>query len=352
LSIFSVAVIIYFLPGTAPDYQGYKLDYESGKMIDSFPYFRTLSIIDAEPYYKIYSAFIKVVTGLSFNGYLALNFILWYSLLYIGLKSIFKPYAVTIFMMLGLISIVPAIFYFLLRSSTPYILAVLVFVLYVKKRPIMAMVVSFIAMGFHSQYIPAIFVLGLSYFWYEFFIKNKQSTGKILIYTGVMSMLLLIAFKWAVPILSMLTFLPTDTAFLAGKSRALTSATEGFRLTSILSIVVFPWMFFYLVKKRKFLEVFQKGESRETYNRFIFLLGSAVLLAFVLNLVFINAPLIAGRLSRFSDYTFLMIGMGTFLITIKHSDKLLPLLFLLLMCLAPFIYPAVYDFNLSIMNIW
>ena len=352
LSILSIALIIYFLPGTATDYSGYKRDYESGRMVDSFPYFNTLSIIDSEPYYKNYTAFIKVVTGLSFNGYLALNFILGYSLMYFGLKSIFKPNAVTIFMMLGLISIVPAIFYFLLRSSIPYILAVLVLVLYAKKRPYLAMAVSFLAMGFHSQYIPALFMLGASYLWYELFIKGKQSTARIFAYTVVMSLLLLMVLKWAVPILSMLSFLPTDTEFLLGKSRALTGGTEGFRLTSFLSIIVFPLMYFYLVKKEKFLEVFQKGESRETYNRFIFLLGSAVLLAFVINLAFINVPLVAGRLSRFSDYTFLMIGVGTFFLTIKNSDKLLPLILLIIICVAPFLYPTVYDFNLSIIDIW
>ncbi len=352
LSILSVALIIYFLPGTAPDYQGYKRDYESGRIVDVFPYFNTLSVIDAEPYYKNYSAFIRVVTGLSFNGYLALNFILGYSLMYFGLKSIFKPKAVTIFMMLGLISIVPAIFYFLVRSSIPYVLVVLVFVLYAKKRPYWAMAVSFLAMGFHSQYIPALFMLGSSYLWYELFIKNKQSTAGIFIYAVVMLLLLLMVLKFAVPILSTLSFLPTNTEFLLGKSRVLTAGTEGFRLTSFLSIAVFPLMYFYLVKKEKFLEVFRKGESGETYNRFIFLLGSAVLLAFVINLIFINVPLVSGRLSRFSDYTFLMIGMGTFLLTIKNSDRLLPLLLLLLMCIAPFLYPAVYDFNLSIVDIW
>ena len=321
-------------------------------MIDTYPYFSTVGRIDSEPYYRIYSAFIRVVTGLSFNGYLALNFIVWYLILYAGLKSIFKPDVVTVFLLLGFLSITPAIFYYLIRSGTPYVLVVLVFVLYVKKRPFWALALSFIAVGFHSQYIPAIFVLAIGYFWYEHIVKKQLTISNNLLYISVLSFMLMIVFKWAVPILSMMSFLPTDISFLEGKARALTGGTEGYRLTSVLSTVVFPLIYFYLLKKEKFLKVFQKGESRETYNRFIFLLGSIILLSFIVNLVFFNTPLVAARLSRFGDYTFMMIGVGTFLLTMKNSDKLLPLILVFLAAIAPLLYPAVYQFQIAIIDIW
>ena len=118
----TTSYILFLLPSTGMDYDYYKADYISAHYIPNFPFFRTTTILTAEPFYKWYTAFISVITNLSFEEFLSLNFIMLYGLLFNLFKKYFQVFPSLLFMVFGLMAIVPTIFYFSPRSSISFVL--------------------------------------------------------------------------------------------------------------------------------------------------------------------------------------------------------------------------------------
>jgi len=353
MAILTVSIIIYLLPSTGADYEHYKYDYETAYSKTDFPYFFTNSILTAEPFYKFYSAFISVTTGLSFSGYLSLNFIITYFTMYIILQKFFLSRYIVVFLFIGLILIVPVLFYASPRSSVPFMFSTLAFLLYAEGKYFKAIFVSFLAISFHSQFIPILTILGISYMFYTyFFSKKKIPTYIYYIMILVLATILFVLSKYLTDILSFLigfiSFLPSG-ALIEGKIHYLDSSKSGFRITSLLSIIVFPIILFYIIKLNSFNKVFKPTLSPKYKERFIFLFSVLVVFSFIVNIIFINNAHVAGRISRLSDYLFMMIGIGTFLASFKNSNLVSMVVLIVILSIAPIIYSTMYNFELSIL---
>jgi len=172
--LFSVSVIIYFLPTTGDDYIYYKGDYDSSFFDFEFPYFHSSYPLDAEPFYKFYTSVVKVIIGIPFNGFLVLNFVLCSLLLFKILKHLFNDNSIVIFYLFSLLTIVPTIYYFSPRSSISFIFAVYAFIFYIQNKTFKGIFFSFISIGFHSQFIPILFILYLGNMYNKFILSKIE----------------------------------------------------------------------------------------------------------------------------------------------------------------------------------
>ena len=132
--LLTVSVIIFSLPTTGDDYIYYKGDYDSSFFNYVFPYFHSSYPLDAEPFYKFYTSVVKVTTGIQFNGFLVLNFLLCSLLLVLILRQLFNYNSIIMFYLFSLLTIVPTIYYFSPRSSISFIFAIYAFIFYIQKK--------------------------------------------------------------------------------------------------------------------------------------------------------------------------------------------------------------------------
>ena len=130
-------------------------------------------------------------------------------------------------------------------------------------------------------------------------------------------------------ILVIISFLPTS-AIISSKLHYLDSANSGFRMSGLLSIVIYPLFMIFFRKNPEFRKL-------ETVL--------VVLTAFslLINIVFISNAHIAGRLSRVSDYFLFSYVLATtaFLVSPRIGSLVLIPLFIGL----PFLFPDLYDFK-------
>ena len=83
------------------------------------------------------------------------------------------------------------------------------------------------------------------------------------------------------------------------------------------------------------------------YN-FILFFGLSLLFSGIVNLIFWDFSHIASRISRFSDYMSLLILVPTILLSMKNKFVLLPIFLCVLAILVIYVYPTLYNFELSI----
>ncbi|MCG3864915.1 MULTISPECIES: EpsG family protein [unclassified Photobacterium] len=342
LLFLNVPIVLYCIQSNGADYEHYKADYETARQIATYPYFYTFSSLTAEPFYKIYSAFIKVITDINYSGFLAVNFIFCFSIYYIFTPFNKKSCIINhLFWLMTLPVIIPTIFYASPRSSLSYILILAGFFCLLRDKKIFSGILFFAGGMLHSQYLAISFIL----FFAGYFnlgaipyVKNRFILFYILV--SLSFVVVLKSISIILPnISSLLSFLPSAEV-ATGKLHYLTSNNTGFRLTSILSIIIFP-IFSLLLYKRyiKLSEVFNIDINIAWRLCFLFLLITAFGLA--INVAFFSNPHLSGRLSRFSDYTSLALLIPLVLICYFNRIKAVMILSIFLL-LAPLLYPTVY----------
>jgi hypothetical protein len=350
--LFSVSVILYLLPTTGDDYIYYKGDYDSSYLNDIFPYLHSSYPLDAEPFYKFYTSFIKITTSLPFNGFLALNFIICSLLLFNILRHIFKIDSIIIFFLFSLLTIIPTIYYFSPRSSISFIFAVYAFIFYIKDKTKYGVLFSFITIGFHSQFIPILLILFIGNQYNKFILQRVNNKTKyILLFSFIIAFILILLLKFPLVLYGIMSGLISSlpsAGMIEGKLRYFEMDSGGIRLTSLLSIFIFPFLFFIAIKYKYFDKLFKNNLYLTYKNNFILFLGLSLLFSLIVNIIFWNFSHIASRISRFSDYISLLILVPTILLSVKNKYLFLPILLCSLSILVIFVYPTLYNFKLSI----
>jgi len=354
IMMFSVSAILFFLPETGQDYYFYKGDYDSSYLDSIFPYFHSSFSLDAEPFYKFYTSFIKIVTDIPFNGFLSLNYIICISLLFFILKKIFNINSIIVFFLFSLLTIVPTIFYFSPRSSISFVFAVFAFVFYVKEDTIKGVFFSFVSIGFHSQFIPILFILYILNLYNKGILSKYSNKRKpIILFIFIISVILIVVLKYPIELFSLLSFfissLPS-AGMIEGKLHYFQIESQGIRVTSLLSIIIFPLIFIISLKHNYFDKLFHNNILDKYKFNFILFLGFSLFFGMVVNILFINYSHIAGRISRFSDYTAFMILLPTLFLNIKMKNILLPFILIILILIVIIVYPTLYNFNLNIID--
>lgn len=338
--IFGVAFILSQLLPTGFDYQYYETDYLSGYFFELPPFFYTDGGLTAEPLYKIYSGLIRVLTQSSFQFFLSFNFLLCVLVYYVFFP--FRRGDIFYFSLLYLTPVIlPTIFYFSPRSSLSFFLVLASLYLLISSQLSKAVLCSFLGVMIHSQYIPFVFFLFFVYFLCgkgaEF--NMRKSALTLIIVGGVFTISLFFLGSFISLISSALSFLPSgDVA--STKLHYFTSSESGFRITSLLSIILFP-ILMYIYWKRRRLLVNKLNISRDFNERLCFFIMIPVVYGVSINIAFYDAPHLSGRLGRFSDY-FLFFTLIPLSLRCVFSNRVVLLVLTIFVVSAPILYPTVY----------
>tara|TARA_R100000789_G_scaffold75315_2_gene70922 strand:- start:526 stop:1590 length:1065 start_codon:yes stop_codon:yes gene_type:complete len=331
---------LLILPSTGMDYDYYKDAYDNAFGLASFPWFDTQAIITAEPLYLWYSSFFSVVTGAPFQFFLALNFLIcfFFSVLSFRENRLLK---LDLAWVAFLPVIAPTLFYFSPRSSLSFFMLMFGFFLLVKGRFWVALPVIVFSMMFHSQYILIGFFIIFSYLIFEVSprLKIKKSYIAVLVVTGMA--IFLLGANYLVGFLASFFSVVPNSDVAVGKLSQLENVREGYRVTAMLSVLVYPALLFFVWRRAKSKElVFYNDDV--VNRRWMFMIAMAVVFGAMVNLVFFNASHLSGRLGRFSDY-FSMAVLVPLSLRLIGGRLAVSGALLILVIMAPFMYSTVYN---------
>lgn len=341
--IFLVIGVFFFLnilPDTGLDYSRYQTTFEGGYTVDSFPFFKTYSTIDAEPLYLWYNSLMSFILNKNFPLFLASNFIVCIGVSGLSYQGIPKKFFYLFWLFL-LPVIIPTIFYYSPRSSISFFVIFFAFMKLVHKKYLTAILAILIGISIHSQFILISFLFLVTYFIIKIKCKFNLKEGKryILIISFTLTVLLIFVNNFSFTLATLLSYLPSADIATA-KLHYLEGAREGFRFTSILSIIIYPFLAYKLFIKRHQQE-FSIFEDENLDNVFVLMLFAVILYGASINIAYFNNPHLAGRLSRFSDY----VGMGLLLplsLLLVYNKRLLNPLFIFLVLISPIIFNTLY----------
>lgn len=346
LAVIIVPFFLLLLISTGFDYDHYKADYESGYFKFVSPFFFTSEGLTAEPLYKIYSAFVRVVTSLDFEFFLAINFILCISIFFSTspFKNINAKIINYLFFLYLLPVILPTLFYFSPRSSISFFLVLGGFFLLFDKKLYSSLAFVFLGVMIHSQYLLFAFFLYLAYFVTNKSIVGGDKEGYLKLFIiGFLFMIFLKSIPTIISIIvNILSFLPSSSVAVS-KLHYINSAREGLRVTTLLSLLVFPVLNFMLyvnqnrIAKKISLDI-------KLVKRLTFFLSICTVFGFCINFVFYNTPHLSGRLGRFSDYLLFSLLIPLSLISRFSLKTVLAFLFLLIL-LSPILYSTIYSIH-------
>lgn len=334
------AFFLFVLPTTGFDYDYYKQAYDNAYYINSYPWFVTESVLTAEPLYIWYSSFVSVLIGGGFAVFLVVNFLVCFFIINFSLKKIVN-FDCGLLWLAFLPIVFPTIFYFSPRSSLSFSLVMLGFFWLADGRWWKALLVFFVAISFHSQYLLVVVTLLLCVLFYEVSKKFGEAFQRRSVYVAIVFVsIVLVSINLVISFLpSVLSFLPSADIAIA-KLHYFESEDSGYRATMILSVFVYPVLLYFLLKLKKQRKIVFVCDS-ESDRRLCQLVVVIVLFGAMVNLVMLGNSHVAGRLARFSDY----FSMGVIVplslrLLFAREGAVLILFFLALV--SPFIYGTVY----------
>lgn len=339
LLIFGVSLFLLNLPTTGLDYDYYKESYDNAIFISEFPFFNSVSSLTAEPLYVWYTSIISVLSRLEFPAFLALNFIfatLLFNLALIKFPSDINKY----FLLFALPIIIPTLFYFSPRSSISFAFMLVGFLKLCYDRKNIGILYLFIALSFHTQYsLTSLYIIIL---YLLSFRACSSSMNSILLTNLILSIVLFLFlnfinfFQYFVA--KIFSFLPSASVALAKlhyiSSDGNSGGDAGFRLTGLLSIIIYPIILFYFLKSIR-------HNNYPINKNFLFCLVGIVFFGAIINLTFLNDPHVAGRLSRFSDY-FNMSFLIPYTLYINKHYTSIKVISLIICLLAPILFKTLY----------
>ncbi|MAY89177.1 MAG: hypothetical protein CML02_20940 [Pseudooceanicola sp.] len=340
LVVVGISCFLFLLPSTGLDYYYYRQAFENAYLVQEFPWFKTDSIITAEPFYLWYNSFLGVVFPFGFPFFLVVNFLICFLLSYLAIRRVPKV-DFGLFWAAILPVVVPTIFYFSPRSSVSFFLLLLSFFLVLQSRFKTAAIFMGGAFLVHSQYILVSAFIVLLNFFYPIVERSNGLSKKI--YSASLIICLAVALKMIGLLLThiefILSLLPSANIAIS-KLRYFEGSSSGLRITAVLSVIVYPAMILLIgIQKQKGKLVY--FESKGVDDRAQYFILMIIFFGAVINVVFFGDPHLAGRLSRFSDYLGLGVVMPMFFKL--YFDRSLAVIFLWFLCfLGPILYPTVY----------
>jgi len=328
---------LYTLPTTGWDYDVYKITYENSYFTTSFPFFKTITRLTSEPFYLWYNSLIGVIIGQDFVYFLVINFIISAIVAHYTFKPFYKIYKYYFWIMIFPV-IFPIIFYFSPRSSLSFFLVLFGFLLLITDRRKKSFLLFFIAINLHSQYLLIIALILITY--YSFRTIQTQRKQKyfntIIIYSLILYVFLFTLNSLTSVIGAIASFLPAEELIMV-KLGYFEKAERGIRITSILSVLVYPIFAFLMANKDT--SVFLTNKKHDELLKYLILAIMAY--GAVINIAFIDMPHVIGRLSRFSDYVGMTILIPTYF-RLYFKRAVLNIVILLFALLSPILFPTIY----------
>jgi len=328
-----------FLPSTGRDYDYYKEAFDNAHVMESFPWFTTNAVLTSEPFYIWYSSIISVIFKFDFPYFLAFNFILCLLLSYYIFKHFIKTYFFYFWIMF-LPVVFPTLFYFSPRSSLSFFLLFAGLVNIIHFRLIIASIFILAGTLMHSQYLLIAALLVVTFFLIRSS-GNKRVIQKITIVSIFLFIFLFFIDYFLIAIKSVLFYLPSSKIAISKLHYFSDEDGTSFRITSVLSILVYPLIAYSLFKEiqSKPYPVLLRDKIIE--NNLISLLFALSCYGAIINLAFFTDPHLAGRLSRFTDYLGIGILIPTFLKRFigKKTERMA---ILVLIIITPILYKSLY----------
>jgi len=347
--IIGCVFFLYYLPSIGyfgPDYLGYQTTYINAFKIEAFPWVATAAQIDSEPFYLWYSSLVSAYSNLGFSFYMIFNFLLCVVISAFMLRSFKVDYKYFFWIMI-LPVIFPTIFYFLLRSSLSYFLVALGFFSLLnpnkKKAIFFAVLFSFLGFNLHSQYIlMTLLFLGIfSVLRFETFTDYYLGLKIIISSAFVLIFVMLALRSYTNELASLLSFLPSSDVISVKIEHLINEDERAVRLTALLSILIYPVMAFQVLRKTYKSPVLYFLNDKLKERKFLLLMLAIILYGAAINIAYFDTSLVAGRLSRFSDYLGICLLMPMYFKTcIGYKTEYFALV--IITVLAPILYAAVY----------
>jgi hypothetical protein len=337
------SVFLYFFPSTGSDYDIYRIQYLSGFFNTEFPFFHSHSILTAEPWFKFYTSFVRVVTNLDFESFLVMNFLVCIFLLKKGCSHIFHDdiYHWSVLFMAPVIW--PTVCYWSVRSSISYFLIFLGVSYLFRENKYNSFIFIFSGCMIHSQYLLISFVVIVSRYVYDVSKRLIKFNINVYILNFIILCIFLCAvFGGAYVFVKFLNFLPSYK-IISNKIHYFLDARDGLRITSFLSIFLFPFLLVRIIKGKKNIEYFLKYNEVFREDIFLYFLFVIVSYSFIMNIYFFNTPHLSGRLARFSDYYNFSILIPLFLLSLKKKH-FVNISYIVFVLISPLIYNTLYHF--------
>lgn len=342
LMVFGVAYFLLILPSTKLDYDAYKEVYDNAYIINDYPWVASKTTIYAEKFYIWYCALYGVFLPFGFPSFLALNFLLSVLISFLVLNKM-KDGSIKYFYWLFLMStVVPTIFYFSPRSSISYVFIFIGFFFLTNRKVLYSIIFLLMGITMHSQYSLITLLFVISFIFFILFGKTRKDKFKIIFLISVPLFISLIFFNQIEGLMkSVLSLLPNADFAHSKLGVMMKIKRTGIRLSGILSIFIYPYMINTLeIQNHRYgTQYFFEDKKLDTY--FLYLLYAIVVYGAVINLAFINDPHMAGRLSRFSDYT----GMGLIIpvfLGLYFKRNLIYVILFVFILITPIVFPGIY----------
>lgn len=349
LLIIGCIFFLFYLPSVeyfSDDYFGYEDAFETGFSIAQFPWVASFARIDAEPFYLWYTAMVKVVSGQEYPFFLAVNFVLCLVISHFILKS-FSSYFKQFFWVMFLPVLFPTMFYFLIRSSASFFMVALGFfsLLNSNKKKAIGFCLLFVYMGInlHSQYILLSLLFIGAFFVLKFeSIKYYKFNIKFIVISAIILIGLLVSLKSFTEELSiLLSVLPSSDIASTKVGYLVTEDSRGFRITSVLSILIYPFMMYQVLRKTYKTEQVFILNDKVKERKFLFLFFVIICYGASINIAYLDSPHLAGRLARFSDYLGMCLLLPMYF-KVCIGNKLEYVMLAAITLLAPLLYGSIY----------
>ncbi|MDE2038817.1 MAG: EpsG family protein [Elusimicrobia bacterium] len=301
----AVAIFAFFLlhaQSTGADYEYYKIGFNSVQRTEDFPYVET-SGLDAEPAYQYYMLLGRSLTD-DFNIFLALSFFVWilllrWALLKFGLGSEDLRYV----LICALPTVVPVVAYWSPRSALS--LPLLIFALYFlnSKRVLAVLLMAFLAMQCHSQYIPvAVVIIATALAW-------CYSRKAVLPIAFAASLVVVSILRFDVIAILSMRLLGASRIFdfALSKLHYFQSVDEALTLRPAGLIMILVDLYYLLFLRRAIFSGASNSDSMSSMMKNA--LDICTAFSLVTNVLFIEDSHIAGRVSRFPDYFTICVGL-------------------------------------------
>lgn len=350
IAIIGAIYFLLFLPSLgfySPDYFGYENAYETGFVVDEFPWISSNARIDAEVFYLRYTALIKVIFGYNFPFFLAFNYLFCLLLAYFFLRG-FLTEVKQFFWVMFLPVLTPILFYFLIRSSISLFFVMLGFFTLIKsqnnKTLFWALLFTYVGFNMHSQYILISLLFIITYFLLRFKHLDDYHYNIRLIFTSFFILIGFLVFirnfstqlETIVDVFSQSDLAKSKLGYLEGEDN------RGFRVTAILSLAVYPFMAYNLLVKTYWNPKCFILNDKLQERKFVFLLTAVVFYTASINIAYFDSTHLSSRLGRFSDYLCMAILVPTYCrVCLGHKMEYVAAFVLAL--ITPFIYPSLYQ---------
>ena len=331
-------------PTNELDYDTYKDAYDNSVLTSEFPWLYSETILTSERGYIYYQAFFGVFLPFGFPSFLAINFLICLAISFFIFKNFADINKFYSFWVFSLPVIFPTIFYFSPRSTISYFLVFFGISLFLNKKSFyFGLLMIYFGFSIHSQFILMSFFIVLTYFLLNNDLNSRNKNIKIICIISFCIFVLTFFMSMFSSYVSEILSFTTDSEYAQLKfSSFQENKSTGFRLTSILSVFIYPIMIFKLEKKYNMsttLTLFFKNKKNDVF--FLYLLFASIFYGCAINLGYYNTPHMAGRLARLSDY----IGMGLIIpayINSFYGKYTSYIILLLIVLLAPLIYSTLY----------